>query len=86
MGTTRDNTQQAFTTREAARIIGLSETRLRSWIRSGLISPPRGARRRFAFSFKDLVVLRASKGLIEAEIPPAKVRRVRPWEASGNAG
>lgn len=76
MGKTHNSTQQAFTTREAARIIGLPETRLRSWIRSGLITPPRGARRRFAFSFKDLVLLRASKGLIDAQIPPVKVRRV----------
>jgi len=76
-GTTmRDITHQVFTTREAARIVGLPETRLRSWIRSGLIDPSRGARRRFAFSFTDLVVLRASKGLIEARIAPVKVRRV----------
>jgi tetratricopeptide (TPR) repeat protein len=73
---TNETSQTAFSTREAARIIGLPETRLRSWIRSGLITPPRGARRRFAFSFTDLVLLRASKGLIEAEIPPARVRRV----------
>jgi tetratricopeptide (TPR) repeat protein len=72
----RDITHQVFTTREAARIVGLPESRLSSWVRSGLISPPRGTRRRFAFSFTDLVVLRASKGLIEAQIQPAKVRRV----------
>jgi DNA-binding transcriptional MerR regulator len=68
--------RHVFTTREVARIIRLPETRLRSWIRSGLITPPRGARRRFVFSFQDLVVLRTSKGLIDAQIPPAKVRRM----------
>jgi tetratricopeptide (TPR) repeat protein len=45
-------------------------------VRSGLISPQRGPRRRFHFSFQDLVVLRASKGLVEEEIPALKVRRV----------
>ncbi len=76
VGTTDGTTRYVFTTREVARIIGLPETRLRSWIRSGLITPPRGARRRFVFSFQDLVVLRTSKGLIEAQIPPVKVRRM----------
>lgn len=76
MGVSQDSTPSGFTTREAARIVGLSETRLRSWVRSGLISPERGPRRRFNFSFQDLVVLRASKGLVEEEIPALKVRRV----------
>jgi tetratricopeptide (TPR) repeat protein len=72
----QDSTQRGFSTREAARIIGLSETRLRSWVRSGLISPQRGPRRRLHFTFQDLVVLRASKGLVEEEIPALKVRRI----------
>ena len=76
MGATHDNTEQGFTTREAARIIGLPETRLRSWIRSGLIRPQHSTRRRLTFSFQDLVVLRASKGLIDEQIPTLKVRRV----------
>jgi tetratricopeptide (TPR) repeat protein len=75
-GTTSGTTPRAYTTREAARIIGLSETRLRSWIRSGLITPPRGVSGRFVFSFTDLVVLRTSKGLIDAQIPALKVRRM----------
>lgn len=74
-GTTHE-TPRGFTTREVARIIGLPETRLRSWVRSGLINPRRGARRRFAFSFQDLVLLRASKGLIDEEVPTLKVRRI----------
>lgn len=76
MVVSQDSSQHGFTTREAARIVGLPETRLRSWVRSGLISPQRGPRRRFHFTFQDLVVLRASKGLVEEEIPALKVRRV----------
>jgi tetratricopeptide (TPR) repeat protein len=75
-GTEHEPTHPGFSTSETARILGLSVTRLRSWIRSGLINPRRGARRRFSFSFQDLVVLRASKGLIEEQIPTVKVRRI----------
>ena len=76
VSTTPGKAQEGFTTREAARIIGLPETRLRSWIRSGLISPRRGGGRRLTFSFQDLVVLRASKGLIDEQVPTLKVRRM----------
>jgi tetratricopeptide (TPR) repeat protein len=76
VSTTPGNTQAGFTTREAARIIGLPETRLRSWIRSGLINPRRGGGGRITFSFQDLVVLRTSKGLIDEQIPTLKVRRM----------
>jgi tetratricopeptide (TPR) repeat protein len=75
--TTRDATAgSAFTTREVAKILGLSQPRLRAWVRAGLVSPGRGGRGRLAFSFRDLLVLRTSKGLVDARIPLPRVRRV----------
>jgi DNA-binding transcriptional MerR regulator len=66
----------AFSTREVAKILGLSEPRLRAWVRVGLVSPGRNGRGRLAFSFRDLLVLKTSKGLVDARIPLPRVRRV----------
>jgi hypothetical protein len=43
-------------------------------VRLGLCRPARLGRR-YAFSFQDLVVLRAAKALLEEKVPPARVRR-----------
>lgn len=64
-----------YTTREVARLLDEPEWRIRSWVRSGFVTPRRGARRAFRFSFQDLVVLRAAQALAAAEIPPRRVRR-----------
>ena len=65
---------RSLSTAEVARILGLREARVRELARSGLCgSPHRG--RRYAFSFQDLVVLRTARGLIEARVPAARVRR-----------
>ncbi len=52
----------------------MKETRIREIVRSGLCSPPRRGRR-YAFSFQDLVVLRAAKELLDQKISAARVRR-----------
>lgn len=63
-----------LSTAEVARILGLEERRIREWVRAGLLHPGRQGRR-YAFSFPDLVVLRAARGLLDAQVPPARVRR-----------
>ncbi len=65
---------RSLSTVEVASILGLREARVRALARTGLCgSPHRG--RRYAFSFQDLVVLRTARGLIEARVPAARVRR-----------
>ncbi len=60
---------------DVARLLGLSAGQIRSWTRAGFLTPARGPRGELQFSFQDLVLLRAAKGLLAARIPGARVRR-----------
>jgi tetratricopeptide (TPR) repeat protein len=64
-----------YTTREVASLLGVSEARVRYFVRSGLLKPGRGRRHEYRFSFHDVVLLRAAKGLLDAGIPARRVRR-----------
>ena len=64
----------AYTTRDVAELIGLPVSSVRSWVRSGLLTPDRGARGEFRFSFRDLVLLTAIRALLDADISPRQVR------------
>jgi tetratricopeptide (TPR) repeat protein len=63
-----------YTTREVAHLLGLSEGRVRSWVRAGFLHPRRGRRGEYRFSFQDLVLLKAAQGLMAARIPAQRVR------------
>jgi tetratricopeptide (TPR) repeat protein len=63
-----------LSTQEVLRILGLREARVRELVRAGLCRPLRRGRG-YAFSFQDLVVLRAGKELLERHVPAARVRR-----------
>ncbi|HEY2989864.1 MAG TPA: tetratricopeptide repeat protein [Candidatus Binatia bacterium] len=65
-----------FTTREVAKILALPEWRIRSCIRAGFLSPSRGPRRHIAFSFQDLLLLKTTKGLLNARVPLRRIRRI----------
>jgi len=64
-----------YTTRDAAELLGLSTAQIRSFARAGFLSPERGRRGEYRFSFQDIVLLRTAKALCEAHISPRKVRR-----------
>ncbi len=66
--------QRPLTTSEVARILDLPEARVRELVRGGLCKPTRRGRR-YAFSFQDLVVLRAARDLLRQHVPAARVRR-----------
>jgi tetratricopeptide (TPR) repeat protein len=67
-----DELRRHLSTADAARILGISEARVRELVRSGLCRPERRGRR-YAFSFQELVVLRAAAGLLGKNVPPARV-------------
>lgn len=69
------HTMTGYTAREVAEILGLSVGQIRSYARSGLLSPRRGTRNEYRFSFQDIVVLRAASELLKARVHPRKVRR-----------
>jgi tetratricopeptide (TPR) repeat protein len=66
---------KCYTTRDVAKLLGLSEAQVRSQARVGYLSPDRGPRNSYRFSFQDLVLLRAAKALSEARIAPRRIRR-----------
>jgi tetratricopeptide (TPR) repeat protein len=66
---------KSYTTRDVARLIGLSEAQVRSQARVGYLSPDRGPHNAYRFSFQDLVLLRAAKALSDARIAPRRIRR-----------
>src|SRR5258708_13357148 len=53
----------------------LAPAQVRAFARDGFLSPERGPRGDFRFSFQDLVVLRAAKDLAAARIPARRTRR-----------
>jgi tetratricopeptide (TPR) repeat protein len=64
-----------YTTRDVARLLGLSEAQVRSYARAGLIDVERGPRNEYRFSFQDLVLLRTARGLVAARVPTARIVR-----------
>jgi DNA-binding transcriptional MerR regulator len=66
---------ESFTTRDVARLLGLSETQVRSQARAGFLTPERGPRNGYRFSFQDLVLLRTARELAHARVPPRRIRR-----------
>jgi len=65
-----------FTTREVAKILELPEWRVRSCVRAGFLSPIRGPKRHIEFTFQDLLLLKTTKGLLNARVPVKRIRRI----------
>ena len=53
---------------------GLPVSTILSWTRGGLLTPSRGPRGAFVFSFQDIALLRAARDLLQAELPARRVR------------
>ena len=68
--------EQRFSLREAARILEVPEARLRSLARAGLLAPQRGPLGPLSFGFRDLLLLRSTKGLLEAGVSMRRIRRI----------
>jgi len=63
-----------YSAREVAGLLGLSVAQVRSYVRRGLLTPTR-EQRQLRFSFQDVVLLRAAKGLKSARIASARIQR-----------
>jgi tetratricopeptide (TPR) repeat protein len=64
----------AYSVRDVERVLQLSPATTRGLVRAGFVSPERGPRREFRFSFQDLIVLRAARALMQANIPTRRIR------------
>jgi len=67
---------RVFTTREMARLARLTPSRVRRCVHAGFLVPKRGMRRRFEYSMHDLLVLRATRTLLEARLGPRRIAEV----------
>jgi tetratricopeptide (TPR) repeat protein len=65
----------SYSVRDVERVLHLSAGTTRGLIRAGFVSPTRGAKREYRFSFQDLIVLRAARALIQAKVPRQRIRR-----------
>ena len=66
---------KGYAAKDVAKLLGLSPSQVRAFARSGFLQPDRGTRGEFRFSFPDLVLLRAAKGLAAAKVPQRRIER-----------
>jgi tetratricopeptide (TPR) repeat protein len=64
---------EGYTTREVSRLLGLPASRIRGWVRRGLVAPARGLDSVRRFSFQDVTVLRHVLELLKADVPTRRV-------------
>lgn len=64
-----------FTRGEIRRLIGLSDSRLRTLDKAGVVSPSARKRGRRAYDFADLIALRAAKSLLDQKVRLRDVTR-----------
>ncbi len=64
----RDPLTDVFSGREVARVLGLSESRLRSLDRAAIVSPTGRRNGKRAYTFQDLIALRATHGLLVSRV------------------
>jgi tetratricopeptide (TPR) repeat protein len=65
----------AYSQGEAARILGISAARLRSWERSALVRPSGRDGEQPAYGFRDLVCVKAILVLLDHGVPLRRIRR-----------
>jgi tetratricopeptide (TPR) repeat protein len=61
--------------REVEKLLQLPRSTLRALIQAGFVSPARGPRKAWLFSFQDLIVLRTAQALAAAKVPRRRITR-----------
>jgi tetratricopeptide (TPR) repeat protein len=61
--------------REVQKLLGLPRSTIRALVDAGFVSPARGPRNAWRFSFQDLIVLRTAQALAAANVPPRRIAR-----------
>lgn len=59
--------------REVERLLRMPRALIRSLVNAGFVSPARGPRRAWRFSFQDLIALRTAQSLFAAGLPPRRI-------------
>lgn len=63
----------SYSARDVERPVHLPRTRIRSLVEAGFVSPARGPRNAWRFSFQDLIILRTAQALAEAHVPQRRI-------------
>ena len=61
--------------REVEKLLRLPRSTIRALIDAGFVSPARGPRKAWLFSFQDLIVLRTAQALAAAKVAPKRITR-----------
>lgn len=61
--------------REVEKLLRLPRSTIRALIEAGFVSPARGPRNAWLFSFQDLIVLRTAQALAAAQVAPKRITR-----------
>src|SRR5574337_1857028 len=61
--------------RDVEKLLRLSRSTLRALVSAGFVTPARGPRREWRFSFQDLIVLRTAQALADADVPARRITR-----------
>ena len=61
--------------REVEKLLRLPRSTIRALIDAGFVSPARGPRKSWRFSFQDLIVLRTAQALVAAKVPAKRITR-----------
>ncbi|MGB5080514.1 MAG: tetratricopeptide repeat protein [Burkholderiales bacterium] len=59
--------------RDVERLLRLPRSTILRLVQAGFVSPGRGTRREYRFSFQDLIVLRTAQALAAAKVPPKRI-------------
>jgi tetratricopeptide (TPR) repeat protein len=62
-----------YSVREVSAVLGITVARLRTYLRSGLMTPTRDEKGKIRFTFQDLLLLRKAEGLVAQRIAPRRV-------------
>ena len=74
-GGAKEPVSDVFTRSEIQRLIGLTDSRLRTLDRAGVVSPSAKKKGRRAYDFSDLIALRAAKSLLDQKVRLKDVTR-----------
>lgn len=61
--------------RDVERVLRLSRSTVQGLVKVGFVKPARGPRREYRFTFQDMIVLRAARALIDANVPRRRISR-----------
>jgi tetratricopeptide (TPR) repeat protein len=64
-----------FGVREVEKLLRLPRSTIHGMVKAGFVSPARGPRQAYLFSFQDLIVLRAAQALAAAKVPAKRITK-----------